>query len=313
MRTAIATNQNWPDIPFDEWKDTLDTVQLWVQIAGKIRLRQMPWINHSWHTTLYVSPRGLTTGSIPFENGIFQIDFDFLNHRVLISSSTGKNEQVDLYPRSVADFYKELFEKLEKMQIDAVIYAVPNEVEPAISFEKDETHKSYDKEKMTLYWQALVTIYNVFIRFRAKFIGKCSPVHLFWGAFDFAVTRFSGREAPIYTAKTTNIPLRVMQEAYSHEVSSCGFWPGNEQFPQPAFYSYCYPAPAGFGEESVLPKEVFYSKEMGEFILPYKAVKNADNPEETLLKFMQSTYEAAANTGNWSRNTLEFDFNEFEK
>ncbi len=256
MRTAIATNQNWPDIPFDEWKDTLDTVQLWVQIAGKIRLRKMPWINHSWHTTLYVSPRGLTTGSIPFENGIFQIDFDFLNHRVLISSSTGKNEQVDLYPRSVADFYKELFEKLEKMQIDAVIYAVPNEVEPAISFEKDERHKSYDKEKMTLYWQALVTIYNVFIRFRAKFIGKCSPVHLFWGAFDFAVTRFSGREAPIYTAKTTNIPLRVMQEAYSHEVSSCGFWPGNEQFPQPAFYSYCYPAPAGLANSQCCQKKL---------------------------------------------------------
>lgn len=313
MTTNTTNNHKWPDIPFHDWKDTFYTVQLWLQIAGKIRLRKMPWMNHSWHVTFYVSPHGLTTGSIPFENGIFQIDFDFLNHRLLISANTGKIEQVNLYPRTVADFYKELFAKLESMGIHAFIYAVPNEVEPAIPFQNDETHKSYDKEKMTLFWQALVSIHNVFTRFRARFIGKCSPVHLFWGAFDLAVTRFSGREAPKHPGGAPNIPLKVMQESYSHEVSSCGFWPGSEQFPMPAFYSYCYPTPADFGEQQAEPKEAFYSKEMGEFFLPYDVVRNSENPEDTLLQFLQSTYEAAANTANWEREKLEFDFSEFEK
>ena len=180
-------------------------------------------------------------------------------------------------------------------------------------FKKTKTHKTYDKDKMTLYWQAMVNVHNVFTTFRARFIGKCSPVHLFWGGFDLAVTRFSGRKAPEYTTKMPNMPLRVMQESYSHEVSSCGFWPGNEQFPMPAFYSYCYPAPANFGEQKAEPEEAFFSKEMGEFFLPYDIVRKSDNPEETLLRFLQTTYEAAANTGNWSRNELEFDFSEFEK
>lgn len=303
----------WPDIPFNDWKDTLYTVQMWVQIVGKIRLRKMPWTNHSWHVTLYVTPQGLTTGSIPFENGIFQIDFDFVNHHLLVTSSAGNRKQINLYPRSVASFYNELFEKLNLMNIKASIYAVPNEVEPAIPFAQDETHKFYDKDKIELFWRALVSVHNVFTKFRAGFIGKCSPVHLFWGAFDLAVTRFSGREAPKYTTQMPNMPLKVMQESYSHEVSSCGFWPGSEQFPMPAFYSYCYPSPADFGGQKVQPEEAFYSKEMGEFFLPYDVVRRADNPEKTLLKFMQSTYEAAANTANWSRNELEFDFSEFEK
>ncbi|WP_018614565.1 DUF5996 family protein [Segetibacter koreensis] len=313
MNTSVSVKQNWPEIPFNDWKDTFYTVQLWLQIVGKIRLRKMPWTNHSWHVTFYVSPVGLTTGSIPYENGVFQIDFDFQHHQVLITSSEGRIEKMDLYPRTVASFYKELFDKLENMGIRAVIYAVPNEIEPAIPFKEDETHKSYDKEKMNLYWKALISAHNVFTRFRARFIGKCSPVHVFWGAFDLAVTKFSGRKAPKHPGGMPNIPLKVMQESYSHEVSSCGFWPGSEQFPMPAFYAYCYPTPAAFGEQEVRPKEAFYSKEMGEFFLPYDVVRQAENPEETLLQFLQSTYEAAAKTGNWDREKLEFDFSEFER
>ncbi len=313
MNTSRNFNQNWPDIPFNDWKETVYTVQLWLQIVGKIRLKKMPWMNHSWHTTLYVSPLGLTTGTIPYENGIFQIDFDFQNHHLLITSNEGRNEKMNLYPRTVADFYNELFSKLESMDIHAFIYAVPNEIEPAIPFKEDETHKSYDKDKMNLYWQALVSCHNVFTRFRAGFIGKCSPVHFFWGAFDLAVTRFSGREAPKHPGGAPNIPLKVMQESYSHEVGSCGFWPGSEQFPMPAFYAYCYPTPAAFGEQDVQPKEAFYSKEMGEFFLPYDAVRLSKHPEDTLLQFLQTTYEAAANTAQWDRKKLEFDFSEFEK
>lgn len=313
MKTNPQISQNWPDISYESWKDTMYTVQLWLQMAGKIRLRKMPWINHSWHVTLYVSPLGLSTGSIPYEKGIFQIDFDFQHHLLLITSSDGQYEKIDLYPRTVASFYKELFEKLQSMNIYVDIYAVPNEMEPAIPFKNDETHKSYDKEKMNAYWQTLISIHNIFTRFRARFIGKCSPVHVFWGAFDLAVTRFSGREAPKHQGGAPNMPLKVMQGSYSHEVSSCGFWPGSEQFPQPAFYSYCYPAPALFGEQEVQPKEAFFSKEMGEFILPYDAVRMSEKPEEMLLQFLQSTYEAAAKTLDWNREKLEFDFSEFEK
>lgn len=313
MNTSTNSTQNWPDIPFNEWKETLYTVQLWTQIVGKIRLKKMPWTNHSWHVTLYVSPLGLTTGSIPYENGTFQIDFDFRNHQLLITTNSGGNERIDLYPRTVASFYEELFEKLESINIRVFIYAVPNEIDPAIPFKEDETHKSYDKEKMNLFWQALICSHNVFTIFRAGFIGKSSPVHLFWGAFDLAVTRFSGRKAPLHPGGMPHIPLRVMQESYSHEVSSCGFWPGSEQFPMPAFYSYCYPTPEAFGEQKVQPEEAFFSKEMREFFLPYDVVRLSKNPEETLLQFMQTTYEAAAITGNWDREKLEFDFSAFEK
>ncbi len=312
MHTRIYKQQNWPAIPYNDWKDTLQTVQLWAQIVGKIRLRKMPWINHQWHVTLYVSPTGLTTGSIPYEKGIFQIDFDFQQHQLLIITSTGSKEQMDLYPRTVASFYNELFEKLHSMGIHAYIYAVPNEIEPAIPFKEDEIHQSYDKEKVHLFWQALVHIYPVFVRFRARFIGKSSPIHLFWGSYDLALSRFSGKEAPMHPGGAPNLPLKVMQEAYSHEVSSCGFWPGGESYPVPVFYAYIYPTPASYNEQPVIPKEAFYSKEMGEFILPYDVVRQSENPEETLLQFLQSTYEAAANTAHWDREKLEFDFSEFE-
>lgn len=308
----IEHNQ-WPELPFEDWKDTLATVHLWTQIVGKIRLRQSPWLNHSWHVTLYVSASGLTTGSIPYDGGIFQIEFDFVHHALHITTSTGAIARVQLYPRTVAEFYRELFDKLKGLGIEAYIYAAPNELDPAIPFAEDETHCAYDAESMHQFFQALVRIHNVFARFRARFTGKCSPIHFFWGAFDMAVTRFSGRRAPLHPGGAPNMPDAVMQEAYSHEVSSCGFWPGSEQFPHAVFYAYCYPTPAEFGQQPVKPNEAFYSQEMGEFMLLYEVVQRSDNPEETLMQFLKTTYEAAANTGNWDRKNLECDLSRFEK
>ena len=304
---------SWPHLDFRELKDTLTTVQLWTQIVGKIRLVKSPWLNHSWHVTLYVSPSGLTTGTIPYEKGSFCIDFDFIKHLLIITCSTGHWEEIELRPRTVADFYHALFEKLALMGIDVTIYASPNELPLAIPFAEDETHFVYDPEQINLFWQALVKIDAVFNRFRTRFTGKCSPVHFFWGAFDLAVTRFSGRTAPKYLSGSPNMPLAVMQEAYSHEVSSCGFWAGSDDFPFPVFYAYCYPTPANFANQPVKPKQAFFSAEMGEFFIKYEDVVNAEDPEAALLEFMQSTYEAAANTGNWARAALECDLTIFEK
>lgn len=300
--------QEWPELKFEALKDTIATVQLWTQIVGKIRLKKMPWINHSWHVALYVSPRGLTTRSINYENGIFELEFDFINHKLLIITSNAGEAFLNLYPRTVASFYKELFEKLNGLGIDVKIYAKPNEVDPAIPFAEDEIHKSYDSVQINLFWQALVKIQPVFTKFRSKFTGKCSPVHLFWGGFDLAVTRFSGRVAPLYENAMPNMPLRIMQESYSHEVSSAGFWAGSEVFPQPVFYSYSYPTPPAFGEQQVFPEEAFYSNEMGEFFLPYEIVRKSTEPEKMLTQFLQSTYEASARIGNWDTNSLEFNF-----
>ena len=305
-------DNNWPELKFADLKKTLETVQLWSQIIGKIRLVKTPWLNHSWHVTLYVSATGLTTGSIPYEHGIFQIDFDFIAHQLIITSSTGKREQIDLIPRTVANFYKEIFEKLAIMGIDVEIYAKPNEIEVAIPFEKDDIHFEYDKDQMNLYWQALVKIESVFTRFRAKFRGKCSPVHLFWGAFDLAVTRFSGREAPVHPGGAPNMPVKVMQEAYSHEVSSCGFWSGADSFPHPVFYAYCYPTPEEYKSQNVKPEQAVYNNDLGEFMLRYDDVRNSADPKGALLDFLQSTYVAAANTGNWDRKSLECDLTDFE-
>ena len=305
----VGENQNkWPVLNYNALKDTITTLQLWAQIIGKIRLKKMPWINHSWHVTLYVSPKGLTTGSIPFEEGNFEIEFDFCDHRLLISTSTGDRETVALYARTVASFYREVFEKLDSAGIKAEIVATPNEINPALPFAEDEFHETYDAGQMHLYWQSLVHINNVFLNFRAGFQGKCSPVHLFWGAFDLAVTRFSGRKAPEYKTAIPNMPLRVMQEAYSHEVCSVGFWPGSDSFPEPAFYAYCYPSPAEFGKYKVEPPEAFFSDEMGEFFLTYQVVSSSENPEVTLMKFLESTYDAAVETAHWDRDALDFKF-----
>jgi Family of unknown function (DUF5996) len=254
----------------------------------------------------------LTTGSIPYGRGVFQIDMNFIDHQVIIFCSDGKKETIKLYPRSVASFYGELFSKLRSMGIEVAIYDSPNEVDPAIPFQQDNIHKSYDPVQMSLIWQALLRIEVVFTRFRSTFIGKVSPVHLFWGSFDLAVTRFSGRPAPKYPGAVPNIPKAVMEEAYSHEVSSCGFWPGNEKSPSPVFYSYCYPAPPDFGKQPVAPAKAFYSEELGEFILPYEVVQQAEDPAEILLQFLGSTYRAAALTGHWS-SSLECDLTYLEK
>ncbi len=291
----------WPKLIFDDYKDTLATVHLWTQIIGKIRLKKMPWLNHSWHVTLYVSVRGLTTGSIPYDEGVFQIEMDFIGHEVIVSSSNGKKAAIKLYPRTVADFYAELFSKLGSMGIAVTIYDAPNEIEPDIPFQEDNMHKSYDGLQMRQVWQTLVLIEAVFTRFRSEFIGKVSPVHLFWGSFDLAVTRFSGREAPKYGGMIPNIPKAVMEEAYSHEVSSCGFWPGNEKNAAPIFYSYCYPTPPAFGMQAVAPAKAFFSHEMGEFILPYEVVQQAEDPAAVLLSFLRSTYRAAADTAHWTQ------------
>ncbi len=302
----------WPPLSFEALENSITTVQLWTQIVGKIRLRKMPWLNHSWHVSLYVSARGLTTGSIPYSRGLFELEFDFNSHQLLITTSEGENRKIDLYSRTVASFYSELFDQLKALNIDVKIYGTPNEIDPAIPFEKDEMHRAYDKQQMNFFWKALVKIDPVFLQFRARFTGKCSPVHFFWGGFDLAVTRFSGRKAPKHPGGVPNMPLRVMQEAYSHEVSSAGFWPGNAAFPHPAFYAYCYPTPPDFSSKTVQPKEAFYSNDMGEFFLLYDTVRQSANPEEMLLQFLQSTYEAAATTGNWDREVLDFNFTPIE-
>lgn len=304
--THIPTcSSAWPALDYDSWKDTLKTVHMWTQIVGKIRLASMPWQNHSWHTSLYITARGLTTGSIPFENGIFEIEFDFEHHQLIISSSFEENRVMKLQPRTVADFYKELFSHLSGLGIEVDIYARPNEVEESIPFAENVQDKSYDAQKMTDFWQVAVSTHNVFLRFRSDFIGKCSPVHFFWGGFDLALTRFSGRKAPLHHGQAPNMPKAVMQEAYSQEVSSCGFWPGSDAFPQPVFYAYCYPAPEAFGKQAVLPEAAFWSPEMGEYFLAYDSIRTAENPAELLMSFLQTTYEAAANTGNWDRENLE--------
>ncbi len=308
MENQLKNMLAWPELNFNHWKNTLATVHLWTQIVGKIRLTKMPWVNHSWHVTLYVSPKGLTTGSVPYAGGIFEIEFDFLEHKLDIILSTGQRESVALRPQPVKLFYEELFSRLHNMGIEAQIYASPNEVENAVPFQKDEEHRSYDPAMMQNFWRALVSVNKVFTEFRSRFSGKCSPVHFFWGAFDLAVTRFSGKTAPKHPGGAPNMPDVIMQEAYSHEVSSCGFWPGSEQSPHAVFYSYCYPTPASFGQQVVEPEEAFFSQEMGEYFLPYDVVRQSANPEATLLKFLESTYEAAAQTGNWDRKALEFNF-----
>lgn len=307
-----TTHDRWPKLNFNDYKDTLATFHLWSQIVGKIRLKKMPWTNHSWHVSLYISSSGLSTGSIPYKDGIFSIDFDLVDHQLKINSSTGEHRMMALYPRTIAGFYGELFEKLAEMDIDVAIHAAPNEIEPAIPFKDDIQPRSYEQAKAHDLWLAMVNIHNVFTQFRAGFVGKSSPVHLFWGSFDLAVTRFSGRQAPEYQGGPPNIPLKVMQEAYSHEVSSCGFWPGSDNYPHPAFYAYCYPAPADFKQQPVEPEEAFYSEEMGEFVLLYENIRQSPHPEEMLMKFLQTTYEAAANTAGWDRKTLEFRFSAFE-
>ena len=295
----------WPSLPLEAWSDTCATLHMWTQIVGKIRLAQSPWINHSWHVTLYVTPRGLTTSPIPYGNRTFQIDFDFIGHELIIQSSDGGVAGFALQPQSVAAFYRRLQNEMAKLDLRVNINEKPNEIADPIPFDQDESHKAYDSVYANRFWRVLVQADRVFKEFRARFVGKCSPVHYFWGAPDLAVTRFSGRPAPQHPGGVPHLPDRVAREAYSHEVSSCGFWPGGAPVAYPVFYSYAYPEPSGFFSAPVRPGAAFYSKDLREFILPYDAVREAESPDETLLDFLQATYEAAANLANWDRDFLE--------
>jgi Family of unknown function (DUF5996) len=295
----------WPSLPLEAWADTCATLHMWTQIVGKIRLAQSPWISHGWHVTLYVTSRGLTTSPIPHGLRTFEIDFDFVSHRLTVQSSDGGTGGFALEPQSVASFYGRLMNELNRLELPVTIYAVPNEVAEPIAFAKDETHRAYDSDYANRFWRALVQADRIFKRFRARFIGKCSPVHFFWGAPDLAVTRFSGRPAPPHPGGIPHLPDRVTRDAYSHEVSSCGFWPGGGSIPYAAFYSYAYPEPAGFSGAPAGPEGAFYSADFREFILPYDLVRQSASPDETLLSFLQTTYEAAANLARWDRSAVE--------
>lgn len=302
----MTTNDDlWPALPLDEWADTYATLHRWTQIVGKIRLAQMPWINHSWHVTLYVTPRGLTTSRMPHGQRTFEISFDFLDHRLRIETSTHETAILPLRAQSVADFHRELFEKLDELGYGVTIHGRPNELADATPFAEDRTHASYDPEYVTRFWRVLLQADRVFHKFRARFIGKCSPVHFFWGSFDLAVTRFSGRHAPAHPGGVPNLPDTVAREAYSHEVSSAGFWPGGGAIDYAAFYSYAYPAPAGFADAKVKPAQAFYSKDLGEFILPYDAIREGADPDAVLMDFLQSTYAVVADLAAWDRPLLE--------
>lgn len=306
IQTASPT-ETWPSLPLEAWSETYATLHLWTQIVGKIRLIQSPWINHSWHVTLYVTARGITTTPIPYGTRTFQIDFDFIAHQLTIQSSDGGTGSFPLQPQSVAAFYARLMEEMDRLQLHVSIRVKPSEVVDPIPFDQDNTHCAYDPEYATRFWQILVQADRVFKQFRARFIGKCSPVHFFWGAPDLAVTRFSGRPAPLHPGGIPGLPDWVTREAYSHEVISCGFWPGGGPIPYPAFYSYAYPEPAGFAEASIKPAAAFYSTDFREFILPYENVRQTASPDDTLLDFLQTAYEAAARLGNWDRASLERD------
>jgi hypothetical protein len=292
-------------LPTAAWRETYDTLHLWSQIVGKIRLARTPWLNHSWHVTLYVTARGLTTSPIPDGTRSFQVDFDFIDHHLRISASDGAQRQFALAGQSVASFHAAVMAALAELGIHLEIDEMPSELPDPIRFCEDTRHASYDPTAVRRFFQILVNVDRVFKQFRTGFLGKASPVHFFWGSFDLAVTRFSGRRAPRHPGGVPNLPDAVACEAYSHEESSAGFWPGSGAIDYPAFYSYAYPEPAGYRAARVRPKAAFFSEALGEFVLPYDSVRIAENPDQTLLEFLQSSYEAAANAANWDRETLE--------
>jgi hypothetical protein len=290
----------WPALPLSEWADTYATLHMWTQVVGKVRLALSPRVNHWWEVPLYVSARGLTTSPIPYENGIFEVQFDFIEHKLEIATTGGELRSLRLVPRSVADFYAEFMEMIHSLGINVRTWSMPVEVPNPIRFDQDRTHASYDPEYAHRFWRILVNVDSVFKEFRSRFIGKASPVHFFWGSFDFAVARFSGRRAPERAGADS-----INREAYSHEVISVGFWPGGGDIKDTAFYAYAAPEPAGFGDRPVRPAKAFYSKTMGEFFLMYDDVRTADSPRDALLEFCQSTYEAGADLGKWDRANLE--------
>jgi len=294
----------WPELPYAAWRDTLQTVHLWTQIVGKIRLVLTPWVNHSWHVPFYVTARGIGTSPIPCGAETLEIDFDFIGHRLVIRTSDGDEDGFPLMPRSVAEFHARLFERLHALGIAVSIDDMPSEMTGVPRYSQDHDHASYDREAMHRFWRALVQADRVLKLFRSGFLGKASPVHFFWGSFDLAATRFSGRTAPKHPGGVPGLPDAVACEAYSHEECSAGFWPGSDSFPRAAFYSYAYPEPAGFRDRKVTPGASFDTT-LGEFILPYDTMRAAADPDAMLLDFLAATYAAAADCGNWDRASLE--------
>jgi Family of unknown function (DUF5996) len=303
MSPAPQSNDAWPALPLAEWADSRDTLLLWTQIVGKVRLANTPLVNHWWNVPLYVSARGLTSSLIPYGSRGFGVDLDLLDHQLRISVTDGQVAAMDLRPRTVADFHAEFTSLLDGLGLATAIWTTPVELEAAIPFEEDQTHSSYDPDQVQRFWLALVQISRVFEEFRAEFVGKCSPVHLFWGALDLAVTRFSGRSAPLHPGGAPNCGPHVMHEAYSHEVSSAGFWPGGDG--EGLFYSYAYPEPEGYRGAAVGPGSAHFDGTLGEFVLPYEVVRTAADPDATLLEFLRSTYVAAADHAAWDRAALE--------
>jgi hypothetical protein len=306
MHETTATSETaWPSLRVDDWTDTRDTLHMWVQIVGKIRLAHSPFVNHWWQSTLYVSPRGLTTSAIPYGAGTFDVEFDFIDHQLVVRSSNGGTRTVTLEPKPVATFYAETFDALDELGLQTAIQATPNEVHPAIPFAEDHAHCSYDAAAAQRFWRQLIQADRVLGEFRSRFIGKVSPVHFFWGAMDLACTRFSGRGAPPHPGGAPNCGDWVMVEGYSHELSRCGFWAGGGE--EGAFYAYAYPEPEGFADHPVKPNEAFYSSEFRQFLLPYEMVRAASEPDRVLLEFLQTAYDAAAQHGHWDRSALEAD------
>ncbi|MBE2317641.1 hypothetical protein DVA67_016790 [Solirubrobacter sp. CPCC 204708] len=300
-----GSTAGWPALRVDEWTETRETLHMWLQIVGKLRMAGAPMVNHWWQVTLYVTPRGLTTGAIPAGAGTCELTFDFHDDQLRIDASSGARATVALEPKTVARFYAEVMDALKRLELPLAITATPNEVNPAIPFAEDEQHSAYDPDAVHTFWRQLVQADRVLQRFRSRYLGKVSPVHFFWGAMDLACTRFTGRSAPKHPGGAPNCGDWVMVEGYSHELSSCGFWPGGGE--EGAFYAYAYPEPDGFKAHEVLPEQAYYFEDGGQYLLPYEAVRSADDPEATLLDFLQTTYEAAAVHGGWNRAELEYE------
>jgi hypothetical protein len=306
MNTQIAASA-WPPLPLAQWRDTFATLHMWTQIVGKTRLALAPMENHWWQVALYVNERGLTTSAMPWGERTLAVEFDFVAHALLLRASDGASHAFALTPQPVADFYAQYLAALRSIGVQPVLMPSPVEIETAIPFAEDRVHASYDRDAAHRWWQTTVQADRVLKRFRARFVGKQSPVHFFWGSFDLAATRFSGRPAPRHPGGAPNCPDRVMVEAYSHECSSCGFWPGGGLVDEAAFYAYAYPEPSGYAAHAVRPAAAYYHPQMHEFILPYSAVRAAADPDAMLLEFLHSTYEAAAVLGRWDRAALERD------
>jgi hypothetical protein len=305
LLSKVDRDRFWPPLPLTEWQRTAETLHMWTQIIGKIRLALTPWINHSWHVTLYLTARGLTTSPIPHGFQVFEVRFDFVSHELRILKSDGALRVLPLQAESVASFYRAVMAAMDELGLPVKIDVLPNEITDPIPFDQDETHRTYDPAQANAFWRVLLQSDRVLKKFRSRFCGKCSPVHFFWGSFDLAVTRFSGRPAPPHPGGIPHLPDAVTREAYAQEVSSVGFWPGNAANPSAVYYSYAYPEPSGFAEAKVQPAEASYYAPLREFVLPYDAVRAAGSPDEMLLDFAQSVYDAASSLGKWDREALE--------